>query len=170
MLFRSWDTMGSGQVQIRAKRRDNQGNDVITLANTQDLADFWRNLEGQEVARANAAPAGSAQRKEYTKRALSIAHPQLVQQVAVLDSQTNRATNSVPLQFGQLEGRIQEDFGQFTLGKDANGDYIVTLNGEDAFANNEKMKSAIATSNTASNAFAHFNQYLTKQYATAGSR
>ena len=168
--LQAWDIMGSGQIEIRAKRRDNQGDDAIILENTQDLADFWRNLEAQEVNRANASPAGSPQRKEYTKRALAISYPKMVQQVAILDSETNRATNSVPLKFGRLEGRIQEDFGQYSLGKDANGDYIVTLNGEDAFANNEKMKSAIANSNTASNAFAHFNQYLTKQYATAGSR
>jgi hypothetical protein len=164
---KAWDTAGSGQIQILAKRRDKQGYDTITLPKTQETADMWKNFEALEVNRANAAPPGSRERSKYSARALSISQPELVQQVKPLDSQTNYTNQPIALNFGRMDGIIQQDFGQFSLGKDPNGDYIVTLNGANAFANNEQMNNVIKNAPSADAAFAEIMQYFQRQYGAS---
>ena len=164
---KAWDTAGSGQIQFLAKRRDGKGYDTLTLPETQDMSDMRKNIEHTQVKRANSAPAGSRERSMYAARALSIAEPRLIQQVKPLDSQTNYTNQPIALDFGNLTSTVQQDFGQFPLGKDPNGDYIVYLNGQNAFANNEQMKNVISNAPTSSAAMAELMQYFTRQYGAS---
>jgi hypothetical protein len=164
---KAWDTAGSGQLQFLAKRRDNKGYDTITVPNTQEMSDMWKNLENTQVQRANSAPPGSRDRSKYAGRALAISQPELVQQVKPLDSQTNYTNQPIALTFGNLDSIIQQDFGQFSLGKDANGDYIAYLNGQNAFANNEQMNGTIANAPTSTAAMAELVQYFTRQFGAS---
>ena len=164
-----WDTAGSGQLQIQAKRRDGKGWDTITLTETQHLADFWKNLENIEVSRANNAKAGTATRSKHAARALSIAEPKLIQQVKSLDSQTNYTSTPIALDFGSLDPVIQNDFGQISLGKDANGDYIAYLNGANAFAKNKTMSESLKNAPSADAAMTELLQYFHRQYGAASA-
>jgi hypothetical protein len=171
----AWDTRGSGQLKIKAKRADGTGFDMINVAGTQEgesarqLADFWRNLEGMELAKARNAKMGSPAYRKHTANALAIAQPRLIEQVQFLDSQNDGVNYSDPanfarLQFGDLDYAIQDEFGQLSLGKDENGRYIVTQpGGKNFFENNEAARNMIKNSSNARQAMAGLMQFFQAQ-------
>lgn len=170
----AWDTRGSGQIKLRAKRVDG-GYDTINVAGNQEgesarqLADFWRNLESLELGKARMSKVGSPAYRKHTANALAIAQPRLIEQVQFLDSQNDGVDYSNPanfaqLQFGDLDPYIYGEYGQVRLGKDENGRYIaVGKDGKNLFETNEAARNMIKNSSNARQAMAGLMQFFQAQ-------
>lgn len=163
--IQSWETKGSGNVVIRAKRKGENVYDTLTYNMPVGNSSLREGFEAMTVNFANNAT-NPKDKALYTRQALAVAAPEIVRQGVQIDNDSYRLNTPIPVQFGDIDSIVSEAVpgGVVNMKRNSSGYIEFTGNdGKNLFAGNEKMLNLVKSQTTGGAAIAVFQNYVRTQ-------
>ena len=161
----AWESRGSGNVVIKAKRKGENVYDTITYSMPVGSSNLRDGFERLTVDFANNAKS-PREKSNYTRQALAIASPKIVQQGVQIDSDGYDLNTPIPVTFGAIDSVVRDAVpgGVVNMQRNSKGYIEFTGNdGKNLFANNEKMLNLVKSQTTGGAAIAVFQNYVRTQ-------